>query len=588
LNLSKHLSRSQKTLIAVVSDHVQRHTGLDARKLCAGSVELAIRRRLARLGIEGLDRYTQLLLSEPPELRELVEELVVRETWFFRESETLDAVASLWRTWAREGLARRPFRVLSAPCSTGEEAYSVVMRLIEAGALQEQIAVEGLDISESALLQAKEGVYEQYSLRGVVPSRRERFFFKEGNSFRLRDDVLRSVRFRVGNLNLISDLAGLGPFDVILCRNLLIYMDHPARARVLGALGGLLSPAGWLFLGAAEAPRHAGRQFVTRGIGTVRAFQPRDEERADPAAPAPVQGLGESRAPVRAAPVEAPSDRKLSGRRVLVVEDHPISRKHIVSLLQKHGVEVVGSGSGGDALSRIIQGQAFDLIVLDQQLPDIGYAEWVNAMRKLPTAATTPVLMLSGERKRLDASEMQRLGIAAMVYKPARERSLLEAAHKGLGLLEAEHVVRSKTQFRNLAEQAPLRILVADDSSVNQKVTSAMLHRMGYRPRIVSNGEEVLLALESECFDLVLLDVQMPVMDGHEAARRIMRDYSGARRPYITALTANAMEGDRDACLAAGMDHFLSKPIRVRDLEEAILRCFAARQAGPESGRQAA
>jgi CheY-like chemotaxis protein len=124
-----------------------------------------------------------------------------------------------------------------------------------------------------------------------------------------------------------------------------------------------------------------------------------------------------------------------------------------------------------------------------------------------------------------------------------------------------------------LAERCPLRILLAEDVAVNQKLMVAILNRMGYRPDVVANGREVLEALARQPYDVVLMDVRMPEMDGLEASRRIGERYSSDQRPRIVALTANAMQEDRAACAAAGMDDYLAKPIKPADLKAALLRC---------------
>ncbi len=124
----------------------------------------------------------------------------------------------------------------------------------------------------------------------------------------------------------------------------------------------------------------------------------------------------------------------------------------------------------------------------------------------------------------------------------------------------------------HLAERLPLRILVAEDNAINQKLALQMLRRMGYRADVAGDGREVLQALERQSYDVVLMDVQMPEMDGLEATRRIAQQWTAEQRPRIIAMTANAMLGDREACLAAGMDDYISKPIRVKELQIALER----------------
>ena len=264
---------------------------------------------------------------------------------------------------------------------------------------------------------------------------------------------------------------------------------------------------------------------------------------------------------------------KAAGKRVLVIEDHVIARANWSQILSEIGVTSTESASGSNALSRLIQGQQVDLILLDHQLPDIEAVGWIEAVRKLPGGGKVPVILVSSERKRLSDEEANRLGVVGLIFKPVRRRILSEVVLRGLGIEVAAPLASSKLAFPLLAKSNPLSVLVADDSLVNQKVTSVFLQRMGYSPQVVSNGEEVIRALEKEWFDVVFLDVQMPVMDGFEAASWIVKTYQGRRRPWLIALTANALQGDMEVCLKAGMDDYLSKPVGPKEIETALLRC---------------
>jgi CheY-like chemotaxis protein len=135
---------------------------------------------------------------------------------------------------------------------------------------------------------------------------------------------------------------------------------------------------------------------------------------------------------------------------------------------------------------------------------------------------------------------------------------------------------------RTLAERLPLRLLLADDNRVNQRVGTAFLEKMGYRVEVAANGLEVLQALERQCFDLIFLDVHMPQMDGYETARQLRQKWPGDERPFVIAMTGNTMEGDRELCLAAGMDDYISKPIRHKELEAILLR-WGSRKRGVDA-----
>jgi CheY-like chemotaxis protein len=166
---------------------------------------------------------------------------------------------------------------------------------------------------------------------------------------------------------------------------------------------------------------------------------------------------------------------------------------------------------------------------------------------------------------------------SAAISKPIKSASFFQAlstmatsAGRGLALSD-------KREDRPLAEEFPLDILVAEDNPVNQKVAKRFLERMGYRADSVGNGLEAISALESRRYDLVLMDLQMPEMDGLEASREIRRRIPADRQPKIIALTANAMQGDRELCLSAGMDDYVSKPVKMPEIAAAIRRQFGKR-----------
>jgi CheY-like chemotaxis protein len=215
-------------------------------------------------------------------------------------------------------------------------------------------------------------------------------------------------------------------------------------------------------------------------------------------------------------------------------------------------------------------GAEFDLAILDMHMPDLDGVELAEAMRDVALAAgrtPVPVLILSSvgtRERRTDA-------VAAELTKPVKPSALLDAVLTVLAPDAARQAPRSSpaASGAGLGATNPLRILVAEDNPVNVKLTLKLLERMGYGAEVAGNGFEVLDRLEHGAFDLVLMDVQMPEMDGLEATRRIRAGWP--ERPIrIVAMTANAMEGDREMCLAAGMDDYLSKPIRPEALAQAL------------------
>src|SRR5204863_5301749 len=177
-------------------------------------------------------------------------------------------------------------------------------------------------------------------------------------------------------------------------------------------------------------------------------------------------------------------------------------------------------------------------------------------------------------RLRGDDSRPLHASIAVVVYKPIRPAQLLDALCRAMSIqLQRE----KKAPFApaldaTLARRLPLRLLLADDNPINQKVGLSVLQKLGYRADIANNGREVLQELEQKAYDILFLDVQMPEMDGLEAARRICERWPAEKRPRIIAMTGNALMGDREKCLQAGMDDYISKPVRIGDLQAALER----------------
>jgi CheY-like chemotaxis protein len=197
-----------------------------------------------------------------------------------------------------------------------------------------------------------------------------------------------------------------------------------------------------------------------------------------------------------------------------------------------------------------------------------------EVVRKLRAGQALQILLLTSVHLRAGDPRAAATGISVSVFKPIRPKQLLESLRQ---VFDPQRPSLQKTASSSmfdplLGSRLPLRILVADDNLVNQKVSQALLDKLGYRANVVSNGLEVLHALELQPYDLVFLDVQMPEMDGCSAAREILRRWSEEDRPRLVALTGAAMLGDREKCMEAGMDDYISKPIRIVDLRSAIER----------------
>jgi CheY-like chemotaxis protein len=257
----------------------------------------------------------------------------------------------------------------------------------------------------------------------------------------------------------------------------------------------------------------------------------------------------------------------LAGRRVLIVDDNATSRRILRQQCIRWGMTPREASSGAEALEILEQENAFEFALVDVEMPEMSGPELVMAMRHKHSAFQLPIAMLTrlGHPRVPDA-----LRIAGFVSKPIKTAALLELC---VGVLHGGPPTREPAAAESIVPgvQHPLTILLAEDNPVNQRVAILMLQRLGYRADLAANGREALEALERQRYDLVLMDVQMPEMDGLQATREIRARFKGEARPRIIAMTANASTSDRDDCFAAGMDDFLSKPVRSADLRLAIL-----------------
>jgi signal transduction histidine kinase/CheY-like chemotaxis protein/putative methionine-R-sulfoxide reductase with GAF domain len=259
----------------------------------------------------------------------------------------------------------------------------------------------------------------------------------------------------------------------------------------------------------------------------------------------------------------------LVGRRVLMVDDNATNRKVFGLQTAKWGMQPRDTESPAEALRWLEQGEAFDLAVIDMHMPEMDGIALARRIRGM--GAKMPLVLFSslGRREAGDAEGL----FDAFLVKPLHQSQLFDTL---AGLFARDEAakpaaapVRPKVD-EGMAARHPLRILLAEDNVVNQKLAMRLLQQMGYRADLASNGIEAIECVERQAYDLVLMDVQMPEMDGLEASRRITARWAADARPRIVAMTANAMQGDREACLAAGMDDYITKPIRVDQLVEAL------------------
>jgi signal transduction histidine kinase/CheY-like chemotaxis protein len=283
------------------------------------------------------------------------------------------------------------------------------------------------------------------------------------------------------------------------------------------------------------------------------------------------------RAPVAELPREQRRDYsgeqpQLAGRRVLIVDDNATNRRVLALQAGKWGMQPRELASPSEALAAIDATEPFDLAIVDMHMPEMDGVELARRIRG--KRASLPLVLFSslGRREVGDAESL----FAAFLGKPVRQSQLFDTMVNLLSQRPATGAAKAaKPQVdAGMAARHPLRILLAEDNVVNQKVALRFLEQMGYRADVASNGIEAVESVERQAYDVVLMDVQMPEMDGLEAARRICA--RAGDRPRIVAMTANAMQGDREMCLAAGMDDYVTKPLRVERLAEA-LRAVPAR-----------
>jgi PAS domain S-box-containing protein len=264
----------------------------------------------------------------------------------------------------------------------------------------------------------------------------------------------------------------------------------------------------------------------------------------------------------------------LQKKRLLIVDDNSTNREILVRQSQAWGMYPVAVESAPAALDLLAEDNHFDLAILDMQMPDMDGLDLARALNNLPHSASIPLLMLTSIGYQELRKKQKEVKLAGIMTKPVKRTQLFDALTKILGQnTENPQEVETPSVFRNSGVEhldPNLRILLAEDNQINQKVALRTLERLGYRADAASDGVEVLASLQRQIYDVVLMDVQMPVMDGLEATIRLRRQLPASRQPVVIAMTANAMQGDRERCIAAGMDDYLSKPFTVDALVAAL------------------
>ncbi|MBI5460599.1 MAG: hypothetical protein HY941_00250 [Gammaproteobacteria bacterium] len=331
--------------------------GLNAASIGSSAIHRAVQQRMRDRDIEQPGDYLLRLRDSPAELQQLIDLVIVPETWFFRDRHPFNALARYAReSWKQAGRSG-PLHILSVPCSTGEEPYTIVMALLDAGLTFSDFQVDAVDISEPNLHRARGGLYREHSFRGDDLGFRDRYFLRAEQGYLLQPDIRNQVRFHHANLLAPGFMSESPLYDVVFCRNLLIYFDRATQAQALQVLERLLHPHGLLFLGHAEAGVLAGRDFVSleqpQSFAFVRGRKRVTDEAQTPPTrrrmPAPTQAHAPSEPPkpkplsrpfadVAPAPVEIPACTP-DKRGDLATATHLADEGHMVeaaTLCEKH------------------------------------------------------------------------------------------------------------------------------------------------------------------------------------------------------------------------------------------------------------
>ncbi|HEY2082947.1 MAG TPA: response regulator [Verrucomicrobiae bacterium] len=267
----------------------------------------------------------------------------------------------------------------------------------------------------------------------------------------------------------------------------------------------------------------------------------------------------------------------LAHSRALIVDDNATNREILHYQLLAWKIQNTSTSSGAEALTALREAAAaglpFDLVILDMQMPVMDGVMLARAIKAEPAIANTKLIMLSSLGEQLEREELRSVGINACLVKPAKQSCLFNCIADALGgqrTATVDDFPKDNTVAAGAAHTG--RILLAEDNSINMDVALGQLDQLGYTADLATNGREVLEALQRSSYDIVLMDCMMPEMDGYEATKKIREDerQQGGKHLHIIAMTANAMMGDRDKCLSAGMDDYVSKPVQLGELRRAL------------------
>ncbi|HPG38328.1 MAG TPA: PAS domain S-box protein [bacterium] len=271
------------------------------------------------------------------------------------------------------------------------------------------------------------------------------------------------------------------------------------------------------------------------------------------------------------------ANSSLKDKRILIVDDNETNRRILTIMAKNWGMLPRQACSAREALDLLNKGVPLDLIVLDMQMPEMDGLELAKNIRQIPSMKDIPLIMLTSIGWQEAHFKSEGLNFFSILSKPVKQNQYYNTL---LSIFKGKHEPKEKplTEVNknsidpNMSEWLPLNILVAEDNAINQKLIYRILKKMGYEPDIVNNGLEALLAIEKKEYDVVLMDVQMPEMDGIEATKIICNKIPPDDRPQIIAMTANVMQGDKEKCLEAGMDDYIGKPINVSELTQVLCK----------------
>jgi PAS domain S-box-containing protein len=264
---------------------------------------------------------------------------------------------------------------------------------------------------------------------------------------------------------------------------------------------------------------------------------------------------------------------QLTGKKILIVDDNKTNRRILKVQTDNWGMISRVTESPMEAIKMFEENPEFDIIILDYQMPVMNGLTLAAEIRKREKGHNVPIVILTSIGRKENVENFENLHLSAFINKPIKHLQLYETISTALneGNKVQSDMDNQKSKFDDeLGRKQPLKILLAEDNVINQKVALRILEKMGFRADVSANGREVLSSIKKIKYDVILMDIYMPEMDGYETSQKIVEKYSHDERPKIIAMTANAMQGDKEKCLDAGMDDYVSKPIRVNELYKVL------------------